>query len=482
MRSFRLFLFCLTGLLMGIGLTSLDAQNSTPIKDFVFQSKLSVEEGAAYDAFGFELAVNQNQLWVGAPKLTQGEAGLGSVYVFAYQDGAWVKTQKLVAMDGEAGDYFGDSIFIHENIALVGAPKAKMAGAADQGAVYIFTYQQGAWSQTQKLMALDGAAGDQFGNSVFTDGHTIMVGAPLVDVGGNTDQGAIYVFTYQQGAWSQTQKLIVLDGAAGDQLGSSVKLHSKTALISAFMADIEGRVDQGATYVFNENNGVWVQAQKLVAVDGLAADRLGRVAYFDGTTALLTAYFADVGGNKKQGAVYLFTYQNGNWVQAQRLVAADGAGGDLFGVRAVMKDNLILVGAPFADINGNVNQGAVYMFSNQAGPWAQMQKISAPDGNYNDRFGGGLALEGLNLLVGAYFADINGHQDQGAVYSMVMPVTQPVVLDPVGGGEDKPSTGSGETGGTGGTGEIKAKGADSKEQVQPLPSFQGSVGCALRVK
>ena len=235
MRGFRLFLFCLTGLLTGIGVGSLDAQNSTPIKDFVFQSKLSVEEGAAYDAFGFEMAVNQSQLWVGAPRLGQG-AGLGSVYVFAYQDGACVKTQKLVAMDGEGGDYFGDSIFIYENLALVGAPKAKIAGVADQGAVYVFTYQQGAWLQTQKLMASDGVAGGQLGNSVFTDGHTIMVGAPSADVGGNADQGAIYVFTYQQGAWSQTQKLIALDGAAGDRLGSSVKIHSKTALINSFIA------------------------------------------------------------------------------------------------------------------------------------------------------------------------------------------------------------------------------------------------------
>ncbi|MBI2336941.1 MAG: FG-GAP repeat protein [Deltaproteobacteria bacterium] len=480
MRGFRLFLFCLTGLLIGVGLGSLDAQNSTPIKDFVFQSKLSVEDGAAYDTFGFEIAINQNQLWVGAPRLGQGEAGLGSVYVFSYQDGAWVKTQKLVAMDGEASDYFGDSIFIHENIALVGAPKAKIGGAADQGAVYVFTYQQGAWSQTQKLIALDGAAGDRLGNFVFTDGHTIMIGSPLADVGGNTDQGAVYVFAYQQGAWSQTQKLTVLDGAAGDQLGSSVKIHSKTALISAFTADVEGRVDRGATYVFNENNGMWVQSQKLVAVDGLDGDRFGRVMQWDGTTALLSAYFADVGGNKKQGAVYLFTYQNGNWVQTQRLVAVDGAAGDLFGVRAMMKDNLILVSAPFADMNSNVNQGAVYVYSNQTGIWAQMQKITASDGNYNDRFGGGLALEGFNLLVGAYFADINGHQDQGAVYSMVMPVTQTPVLDPIGGGEDKPPAGSGETGGTGG---IKGKSADSKEQVdEPPTSFQGSVGCALRVK
>jgi FG-GAP repeat len=46
----------------------------------------------------------------------------------------------------------------------------------------------------QKLTSSDGAAGDQFGNSVAFIGSTIVVGAPGDDIGGNNNQGSAYVF------------------------------------------------------------------------------------------------------------------------------------------------------------------------------------------------------------------------------------------------------------------------------------------------
>ena len=49
-------------------------------------------------------------------------------------------------------------------------------------------------TQTTKLTASDGASGDEFGSSVSVNGNTTVVGAPDASVGGNSQQGAAYVF------------------------------------------------------------------------------------------------------------------------------------------------------------------------------------------------------------------------------------------------------------------------------------------------
>ena len=89
------------------------------------------------------------------------------------------------------------------------------------------------WNEQQKLIASDGAAEDYFGYSVALDGETALVGAYQADVGGNAYQGAAYLFVRQGASWSQQQKLVANDGAADDRFGVSVALSGETALVGA---------------------------------------------------------------------------------------------------------------------------------------------------------------------------------------------------------------------------------------------------------
>ena len=51
------------------------------------------------------------------------------------------------------------------------------------------------WAQWQKLTASDGAAGDFFGTSVSISGNTALVGALGDTIGANSFQGSAYVYT-----------------------------------------------------------------------------------------------------------------------------------------------------------------------------------------------------------------------------------------------------------------------------------------------
>ena len=64
-----------------------------------------------------------------------------------------------------------------------------------QGSAYIFSRTGTAWTQGQKFVASDGAAGDFFGTSVAISGSTAIVGALGDTIGANSFQGSAYVFT-----------------------------------------------------------------------------------------------------------------------------------------------------------------------------------------------------------------------------------------------------------------------------------------------
>jgi hypothetical protein len=174
--------------------------------------------------------------------------------------------------------------------------------------------------------ATDYAAGDHLGISVAVSGDTLIAGAYRANVGGNSNQGAAYVFTRSGPNWSQQQKLVAADGAADDQFGISVALDGDTALVGAYLANVGGNFRQWAAYVFTRSGASWSQQQKLAAAAGAASDEFGYSVALDGETALVGTYGANVGGNSNQGAAYIFTRSGASWSQQQKLVAADGAG------------------------------------------------------------------------------------------------------------------------------------------------------------
>ena len=75
-----------------------------------------------------------------------------------------------------------------------------------------------------KLIASDGSAEDFFGNSVAVSGNTAVIGAPLDDDNG-LESGSAYVFDVTTG--QELFKLTASDGAANDNFGWSV-VTSKT--------------------------------------------------------------------------------------------------------------------------------------------------------------------------------------------------------------------------------------------------------------
>ena len=103
-----------------------------------------------------------------------------------------------------------------------------------------------------KLYASDAAAKDYFGISVSLYGDTALIGAPADDYVDNskTDSGSVYVFTRStaDGTFTEQSKLRASDPAEDDRFGKSVSLYGDTALIGAYQDNT------GSVYVFTRSS------------------------------------------------------------------------------------------------------------------------------------------------------------------------------------------------------------------------------------
>ena len=166
---------------------------------------------------------------------------------------------------------------------------------------------------------------------------------------------------------------------------------------------------------------------RLLADDGARGDNLGGARWFDtyadpvepvyyatpgesalsseGTVAVVGAPGASAGGRAGAGAAYVFADRGGSWRQVAKLVASDGAAHDALGWTVAISGagDEVLVGAPYADIAGQEDQGAAYVFSERSGRWSQTQKIVGPDSVAYSEFGWSVAIarRGAHALIGA---------------------------------------------------------------------------------
>ena len=366
-------------------------------------NKVIANDGSANDHFGVNVALDGNLALVGANEDDDRGTNSGSAYFFSRNGSAWHQQQKITANDGAANDYFGGRVALMGSVAVVGAYADDDKGS-ETGAAYIFTRIGTVWSQDQKVLGIDSAAGDRFGYSVATDGVGVMVGAYYEDDKG-ANAGAAYLFTRGGPGWTQQAKIVAANGGKGDEFGFSVALAGDTALVGARYEDTRG-ADAGAAYLFNRSGTSWTQTKMLTGSNGGSTDQFGHAVTLIDGVALVGAPREDQRGGDA-GTAYLFLRSGTVWSQTQKLTGADTGGSDRFGTTVIADGERLAVGA-YRDIA--YDQGSAYVFSRSGTTYKQTRKLTADDRAHYDYFSLGLGLSGEVVLVGAY-----GDDDKGAV-------------------------------------------------------------------
>jgi hypothetical protein len=285
-------------------------------------AELTTTGGADDDRLGSSVAISGDTVVAGAPGHNAGVSGQGAAYVFVKPASGWAgslaQTAVLIANDPGADERLGNSVAVSGDTIVAGASHHTVGSKANQGAAYVFVMPSSGWPgvhfQDAELLATDGAADDNLGDSVAVSGNTVAAGAGSHTVGLNTSQGAAYVFVMPAAGWagspSPVAELTASDGAPGDLLGSSVAISGSTVIAGALFHKVGANTNQGAAYVFVMPAAGWAgslaQTAELTATDGAPRDYLGYSVAVSGNTAVAGVPNRQVGSNTRQGAAYAF--------------------------------------------------------------------------------------------------------------------------------------------------------------------------------
>jgi hypothetical protein len=326
------------------------------------QAYLKASNTASSACFGWSVAVAGDTAVVGAEAEDSGATGVngsagrehsggaGAAYVFTRSDTTWSQQAYLKASNTGMYDYFGYSVAVHGDTAVVGAwcEASNATGlngtqsdnsTSGAGAAYVFVRDGITWTQQAYLKASNTGRDDHFGYSVTVHGDVVVVGTPYeasnatgVNGTGSNDSagesGAAYVFVRDGTTWSQQAYLKASNAGAGDWFGCSVAVRGNIAVVgarheSSSATKVNGAQSDdsvtysGAAYVFACDGAQWSQLAYLKPSNTDAWDCFGHSVAISGNTVVIGADAEDssatgVNGSQSDngagdsGAAYVF--------------------------------------------------------------------------------------------------------------------------------------------------------------------------------
>ena len=299
------------------------------------------------DSFGSTVAIAGDTVAVGAPghNHTGRLANAGAVYVFRRVHGVWLQEAEMFSPAPSGHDEFGAG----QGFGGIGLSGNTLA-VTDQGsgffqgaAVDVFTRTNGVWTLSTRLTVPD----DPFflPSSVAIDANTVAVGSSLSDSAAAFESGVAYVFRFDEGQWSGPLTLAAGDSTSGAQFGSSLSLRDGLIAVGAITAP-GSTLQSGAVYLYTSEDGVWSEQAKLVPGDGQDFDNFGVSIAVSGQTVLVGANGHTLpAGQVAAGAAYVFRRRDGAWTEVAELSASDGISGGDFSAAVAVLDNTLVVGA-----------------------------------------------------------------------------------------------------------------------------------------
>ena len=374
----------------------------------VEDQKLFAQSTAAGDQFGRNIAItNQGN------RMVAGSAFVGSnngaAHVFEKINGVWTETQALVPSDNAADDFYGASVAIDGNVAVVAATGQNNL----EGSVFIFRQIGQNWVEEAKITASDTPGGAQFGSSMKLDSNILVVGAQGCC---SNAPGAAYVFEYDGTDWTELAKLTASNGQTGNLFGNSVDIKDGLVIVGAYRSF----GNRGAAYVYQQQGNAWPELQGLVPLDASVGKLFASSVAIGENNQLLIGAFGDRTFQIRNGAVYVFdSTTQGNrglaWSQVDKLFNDSPAANDLFGgqIQGIDVDGEFMVVASTENEDVATNGGAAHLFQYIDDEWTEVDRFTASDVGTNWRFGSSVVIENNTILVGANGAN----SDAGAVYS-----------------------------------------------------------------
>jgi hypothetical protein len=306
------------------------------------EAELSSPDPDPNDLYGTRVDVSGNVIIVCAEHASAPEYLSGAAYVFRFDEASsqWTYEARLTASDGDSADQFGESCSVAGDLALIGAGQDENEhGIYGSGSAYIFRYDGSNWVEEAKLNDPEPEYGEFFGGSVAIRGNVALVSAPLKD----SSHGVCFAYWWDGGQWLLESQLAPFDYIGYAQaFGYSLALNDDATFAAIGATKDDGY--NGAVYVFRREGQSWIPEEKLVASDPVGDfPQLGfSVAISPDGRVVVGGAVDDWALGWGAGAVHVFRRDGSAWQEIAKLLASDGLPGDYFGISVAAGQDLVL--------------------------------------------------------------------------------------------------------------------------------------------
>ena len=304
---------------------------------------------------------------------------------------------KIAHPDTTIGNGFGTSVAIDGNRALIGATAENVCGP-NSGAAYIYERdaEDDSWKPVTRLAPSNCVEGDFFGRSLSIHGDRAVVAASGTFPNRNASNAA-YIFERdsESGEWKEVAKIKQFDNDVEEgSFASSVSLDGDRLLVTTSGDPIRNEYN-GAAYIYERApDNRWVKQARLTGSGALSDGVFGGAGALDGDYAVVTAskYYEE-----EPGSLFIFERDpaSNTWKRAKHIRGID----DIF-ISVDIESNYVLAGE---SRGGSKRSGVATLYERQEdGDWVLKQTLK-PRVPYKDgAFGSAVSFDGENALVAGY--------------------------------------------------------------------------------
>lgn len=372
--------------------------------------------GTSLGNFGGAVAISGNYAIVGAANETVNpdliSSGTATIYKLNSTTGQWESQIKFNNQNPFDYHFFGSSVSISGDFAIVGCP-----GQENGGSVSIYKRNTGTdnWEFQGKIFNPNTANDDRFGTSVSISGDYLIVGAEMDDESGfnNTGSATIFKRNTTTGIWESQGKLINPAAQANDLFGCAVSISGDYAIVGAKFDD-EWATDNGTATIFKRNTttGLWESQGKFLGPFSNYAE-CGASVSINGGSAIIGAPKDDQLSKVDNGSaiIYALNAVTNTWDFQGNLFNLSTADDDYFGTSVYITPDYAMVGAFGDDENGETSNGTVNIYKRINNNWMPFQKFTYPSSITGSNFGYSVGLDNTSkcFISGApYFQNGKG--------------------------------------------------------------------------
>jgi len=398
--------------------------NVIPVASGSLQATLNNPTPAASDKFGVSVAISGDYAIVGAYMDDTGATDAGSAYIYVRSGTTWSLQSTLNNPTPVANEYFGNSVAISGDYAIVGA-LADDTGADASGSAYIYVRSGTTWSLQSTLNNPTPAISDVFGNSVAISGDYAIVGAYQDDTGGDAS-GSAYIYVRSGTTWSLQSTLNNPTPATYDHFGRSVAISGDYVIVGA--NDDAGATDAGSAYIYVRSGTTWSLQSTLNNPTPAGYDVFGVSVAISGDYVIVGAWLDDTGADGA-GSAYIYVRSGTTWSLQATLNNPTPVVNDYFGMGVAISGDYAIVGAHLDD-TGATDAGNAYIYVRSGTTWSLQSTLNNPTPVAGDRFGYSVAISGDYAIVGAHMDD-TGVSDAGSAYIYGTTHPNKIVLNPL---------------------------------------------------